>query len=465
MLGYLGRLCFLLIFSAMTIRAVAQSSAQAKSGPTTGASAPSEENQSALGFSIESEMLSYRALESNSEAIACDIVAYMDGGSADFNHPTSGAVCRAHPDSNANVRVVIAPFDSSAFDEFHLWRANMEVVREFRTDAASIPTSAKPYCPQLTPAPANESTEPLPSPGASPLSRGGAGLDGESTSSATVALAAFEPALAMAEGALGLFKSVTTNSSVGGTIQDQALMNAVGRQLRALNVVVLMPFTYSPNSLTTTDAGRSPFLSSLTKLLEARACLSNQRAKSGTSAEDKALIDRLNQDIDKYLAGLRGLSQTLSDSPKAGEHSPDNNAPTSPDNSAPTSPAKSVTPPPIVAVLAGDGLALKIGVKPETGLNPDATSHHVLLLKALESGGTAARKENILASKSLYSGGSIATYALFTLDGDLECSGDVFEYGGQIAGEKFQLELRQYIPDPAQQFLFQRGTCRAPRDH
>jgi hypothetical protein len=116
----------------------------------------------------------------------------------------------------------------------------------------------------------------------------------------------------------------------------------------------------------------------------------------------------------------------------------------------------------INAVLLADGLAAKLGVEPETGnLSPeDSASLHILLIKALESGGSVTRYSNILGTKVSYSGGSVGTYALFSIDGDLECSGNVYEYGGSIKGKDFKEQLRGYTPDPAKQMVFLRHSCR-----
>ncbi len=79
----------------------------------------------------------------------------------------------------------------------------------------------------------------------------------------------------------------------------------------------------------------------------------------------------------------------------------------------------SAAPPPIATVLAADGLARAIGVKPD-GSGP-VEEWHVLWLKALESGGSVITKSNLLGSKVFFSGGAVATYALFSLDGKVTC--------------------------------------------
>jgi hypothetical protein len=109
-----------------------------------------------------------------------------------------------------------------------------------------------------------------------------------------------------------------------------------------------------------------------------------------------------------------------------------------------------------------DGLAAKLGVDPEKGtLSPDdEASLHILLVKALESGGSVTRTSKILATRIRYSGGSVGTYALFSMDGDLECSGNVYEYGGSLQANDFQKDLSMYHPDPAKQMVFLRHSCR-----
>jgi hypothetical protein len=243
-------------------------------------------------------------------------------------------------------------------------------------------------------------------------------------------------------------------------------MNGVARQLRTLNVAVLMPSTYAPYSLTATDSVKSPFLTGLDRLFEARRCIAEQSAAKGTTATDKAHIDQLVSEIDAYESVLRGVTVVQS----TPNNSSDSKSTKRPDtgtvvpNTPTTVPAPATSP--FATILSGDGFARKLGVDPATGLLPEKPKwRHLLLVKALESGGTLAKSSNIFGSKIRYSGGSVGTYALFTLDGELECSGNVYDYGGSIPAEKFQPELRRFNPDPASQFVFQRGNCRAAAGH
>lgn len=448
----LGKLALLLICGAASLGSLWAQKEPAKSASTDNTSTKSQDGSSALGFSIESEMLTYRALESDSEAVACDIAAYLNGGVPDFRNPPAGEVCAVNAGTNSTASVVIVPFDRSAFDDFHLWRADMQTMNELRKRAAT-------YCP------------------ASPVRKErGASAPGEAHAAGAAAGSAlsFTPAgsaLSLAQSALALMSSETSTSPVGGTIEDQAFMDGVARELRSFSVRVLMPTTYGPYSLGVTDESRSPFLSSLNKLFEARACLEDQKAKDDTRGKEKELKSdakdkeanrdakaSLIADIDAYLATLGGRSPApATTSPPSKSDEKSGGVPSPPPASSPSH---------LMALLSADGLAQKLGVDPATGFLPDSGAwQHILLLRALESGGAIQKKSSIFGTKLRYSGGSIGTYALFSTDGELECSGNVYDYGGSIPAERFKEELRQYKPDPAAQFIFQRGGCRAIVKH
>lgn len=71
----------------------ARAQAASGKGGNAGSTGQAQSGAGALGFSIESEMLTYRALESNSEAVACDIAAYLDGVPATFTSSSGGSTC------------------------------------------------------------------------------------------------------------------------------------------------------------------------------------------------------------------------------------------------------------------------------------------------------------------------------------------------------------------------------------
>jgi hypothetical protein len=220
----------------------------------------------------------------------------------------------------------------------------------------------------------------------------------------------------------------------------------------------LTPSAFSLYTLVPIDASRSPFLVNADKLYQARRCLISQAPKNDAS------ITRLLNDIDAFLAStnLSAVAEPKpADSKRAGAPQPapaTGSAPAAdaaaPSQGVPSSPSH------LMAVLAADSFARKLGVDPAIGLLPDnGASDHIPMVKALESGGTIEKRVNILGTKIRYSGGSVGTFAMFTMDGDLECSGNVYEYGGSLPAKDFQSGLRDYVPDPSKQFLLQRGSC------
>ena len=253
-------------------------------------------------------------------------------------------------------------------------------------------------------------------------------------------------------------------------------MNGLGRELLDLSVPVVMPSAYTPYSLTSLKESDSPFLSSLARTLNARGCLAGLAAKekgSNQTTDDAKsyIIQRLISDIDAFLGTL---SESNAPAPKGGKSPaaksagggpPAQNPDTTQNTDSTQSPEVTTVPPwssHLTAVLLADGLAARLGVDPDTGTlsSEDSTSLHILLVSALESGGAITRYSNVLGTKVSYSGGSVGTYALFSVDGDLECSGNVYEYRGSIEGKNFQEQLRGYIPDPARQMVFLRHSCR-----
>jgi hypothetical protein len=387
-------------------------------GLAQGAAVKAADDSSApsLGFSIESEMLTYRALEANSEAVACDITGYLNGTSPKFTDSPLDAVCDVKAGSH-NVSVVLLPFDKSTFADFQIWRADMVTMEELRRKAATFDCPAG--------------------------ARSKAATTAAAAASSALNLTPAGPMINAAQGVLGLLASEETTSPVKGTIEDQAFLNGVGRQLKALKVPVIMPTGFSPYSLAPLDPATSPFLASLTRILNAEECLTHLAAGNGQDSES---VRSTIAGIDKFRDLL--AATTAAAAPK-------------PTEEGAKSPATATTAPEhLYAVLFADGLAQALGVDPATGKIPDnGPSLHILLLKALESGGSVSKNSNILGTKIRYSGGSVGTYALFTVGGDLECSGNVFDFGGSIKGKHFETELNKYPIDPRKQMIFQRGSC------
>jgi hypothetical protein len=401
-------------------------------------STPSESSSSGVGFSIETEMLTYRALESNGEAIACDVAGYLHSATVNFKDAGPGAICNVTGSgSGSRAGVIVLPFDRSVFADFQIWRSDMETMNEFEQRGAAACSA--------------ESSQ----------ASSGTGRTRGLTSSAPAAVAAvggvmgaMTPAgamLATGSGILGLFAKDHSSSPVGGTIQDQAFMDDVSRELRSVDVSVMMPSVYSPYALTSIDPRRSPFLVSLDKLLRTRDCLVAEKPKYDSDIKN---IDEFLTALSSTTTPARSAAPQTVASATAGAQS--TTAPT-----ATVAQAASPGPSHLEAVLSADGLAVRLGANPDTGQIPDNAPQHVLLIKALESGGSVSRSTSIFGSNISYSGGSVGTYALFALNGELECSGNVYDYAGFVSAKKFQQQLHNYKPDPANQVVFIRGGCRA----
>jgi len=287
-------------------------------------------------------------------------------------------------------------------------------------------------------------------------------------------------------------------------------------------VPVLMPDTYAPYTLAGLDFKNSPFLAGLGNLMLSRVCLQTilrdpslqvsktdldnlaaqrktdadklkadedqvkQGKLSGKALEDKeAEISDLKQknqktdadikkdtaalaqvndinasisSIDTFLGSLTGsiIAAPGPSSQTANSQNPPSGSPTQ----SPTGTSSGT--PPIAAVLAADGLAQVIGVGDNGALSAKSIWQHVLLLKALESGGSLITHSNIFGSKVFFTGGAVATYALFTPNGRLSCSGNVYDYGGYIRAKDFELAFRNPTIDPTRQLIFLRGGCRSP---
>ncbi len=443
-------------------------------GQTTGGGSGA---QGSVDIAIESEMLTYRALQSNTDAIACDIAGYLSGSDHIFQDLKPHTVCNVKAIKNQTT-VVLLPFDSSEIQDFQVWRADMATMTRLHHRAQQD-------CPSLAEAGGRGA--------AAAKSAAPAATTAKPASLAATLLAA-SPPLAIAQSILGLLVTNASTEQVSGTIHDQAFMNGIARELGELNVPVLMPTVYTPYGLTAMEESNSPFLTSLYRVLDdRRACTNDESNASGTPSKKGAAvagdsnvrdIQRSIADIDAFLSTLTGEAALASTgtpapasapapatakaasggapAPKGGGGNP-GAAPTAP-AAAPGAPAASApkTQSHLNAVLLADGLAAKLGADLETGALPPETrtNVHLLFIQALESGGSISRYSNWLGTKIQFSGGSVGTYALFTVDGIVECSGNVYEYGGLKDAKDFEKTQRTFTPDPAQQMVFLRHSCR-----
>jgi len=386
-----------------------------------------QSQSSGPGFSIETEMLTYSSMQSESRTIACEMARFRNLAGQDCKPTTTS------PDQPTGI--VILTSDSTLFADFQLWSAEMATI-------ANLESAAAHDCP-----------------GASPemLTTGSAGL-GLSLTPAGQALGLMQALLASNE----------ETSAVRGNVGDQALASAIARQLRSYQISVLVPDLYMPFSLAEIDTKGSPFLQGVGELYgDSRTCR-EQASASGRDASAHARSQITGDAIDSFLAAVLGgqpAPQKQQQSAPAGSDSgqPPSANPGEPGAAPrPAPPAKPDQPPapgrqnspgassPLISILRGDGLARALR-GPGASASPAIRNplfQHVLWIKALESGGSVSKSGNALFGTKLhFSGGSVVTYALFNLNGELECSGTLYDFSGPLRPNGVKDVLRSgYIP-------------------
>lgn len=483
--------------------------------PNQGSPSPSTVPQPSVGtqtYSVEGNLLSYKALQSDAEAIACDVVDELPGSSPVIaNVVANGTGVSTNPCSVAKnvtgARVLVLTSADQSLANYQLWRLALITIDTLQSQADRV-------TPPVTAA------------------NTAADITGVGTAAAT--------ALGFIQTIMAFFVSNESVAGLQGTLQDQALADAVARHLRAMGAHVFVPSIYSPFALSGLDDSKSPFLAKLKMLQKSRSLLAlsladktsydkniqqisddtaqiaklkaedEENQKKGKPANNATEIDRLNKEITSLTNASRALSAkyqsitTISNtqlsavvqnidnfvtsliasnvstpsgpttpsttptpssnpnpatSPSAPTGSP--STPSSPAGVNPSpSPATPAAPtvPPVVPILYADGLARMLGANP-ANTNPDTSAWRVLSLKVLDSGATVISKANIFGVKVSYGGGATATYALFDLSGNLYCSANVFDYGGRLKGKEFDDKFRSPDINPAAQLLFSRGRC------
>lgn len=385
-------LCVVLVVLA-TVVIASPAPVAAQSSSTKSSSAPAsgvtDANGTKTGFAIESEMMTYTAMDSEAAALACNLARNL--GAADEK-------CSPRSTAGPAGGIVVVASPSSAVHEFQLWRTDISTM-------TMLTLRANRYCPT-----------------------GGERAATSSTSLGSQILSMF-PAGQAFQFAQALLTTSAETSPVEGNILDQTLINDVAGHLRALGVNIVIPDDYMPHSLNAIDEVHSPFLAKFSALLKARKCVeptpseskdpgaphdATKDAAALTEEEKKPIADS----IDSYLKSL-----TESEIPPAPKVPAGTTAP------APAAPSISH----LNAVLRADGLALELDAA-ERG---DNGGWYVLALKALESGGTLLKSGNaILGTKTSYSGGAVGTYSMFRLSGAVVCSGVFYNFAGPMQTSK-----------------------------
>jgi hypothetical protein len=403
--------CPFVVLAVVVGCTVAKASAQ--SGEKGAQPATADSNGAApikLGFAIESEMFTYSAMDSESTALACNIAQNL--GAADTKCAAKGAM------SNS-AGVVMIGSDSSVLSDFQLWRSDISTMD-------ILTARGNHYC--------------------SKQSQRGLISSAEKLLSGT-------PEGQIMSVAKALLTTTTVKTPVEGNILDQTMMNDIAGHLRGLGVPVVVPDTYAPHSLVTINDARSPFLAKFMALMTARGCLDEKAAgdaaKPATPAAgaDQAETDKDKRSIaaaiDAYLDSL--TKPDVSQAPRSG---------------LPGAGAEleAATISHLNAVMRADGLAQELGFAPDSNAG-DNSPWDVLWLKALESGGDVVASDNLIkGSKITYTGGSVGTYALFHLNGELECSGVFFNLAPPTALGDIPKILDGSLPVPPGRLV---GGCSA----
>jgi hypothetical protein len=217
---------FFLVFSPQA--AFTQSAAPAAS---TGA-VPSAGANSGTYY-IEDEILTYKSLQVNGASIAADLKKSLP---ADLKG------------------IVVVPSASTLLPAFQLWRSNMLVTKTYITQADNTLKAA--YTMTTQPQPGGGSKTIWSQTGPCPAQQ--IPQIGASTSFAGYATGITQ-GVGVIQSILSLFTTNVSASGYAGTVQDQALMTAVSREIRAADntgkLVVLLPDVIAPWNI---DAGDDP---------------------------------------------------------------------------------------------------------------------------------------------------------------------------------------------------------------
>jgi hypothetical protein len=284
-------------------------------------------------------------------------------------------------------------------------------------------------------------------------------------------IGAADQAVGLAKDVVSLFAVNQSIAGVSGTIMDQALVASVARQLRAINVAVVIPGSYSPYTLGGLDASKSPFLTNFEKLIQTRICLQavklskqatiDKDALAKAATEFKSISDQLNAysqlppeqqtskkaEIDQLRSRRAAIAQQISDgnatqddvasisgiisgidsfiafinggsaAPTAASSTGKQAMPTGNTEGSTTTPP-SDKPTSDVAGSIGVGGSPSLpsilaadGLAAKIGVGPacdlQSSTWRLLSLKALESGGAMLTKSSLIGSKVFVSGGAV----------------------------------------------------------
>ncbi|HEX3661227.1 MAG TPA: hypothetical protein VHU89_07335 [Acidobacteriaceae bacterium] len=395
-------------------------------GPGSSSGGNSGDSGNSPGFSIETEMFTYRAVEQNSEAMACDIARYLYGGAVQDAPKDAHVPCAVNGEGQPPQGIVLISGGSTLVTDFQIWRADMAAMDSLRARAAAVCVAGT----------QKGEKEEHPGPG----SEGAASSRGLGSTVASLMSSTAPGQMISGAGAvMGMFSSNQSVSSVVGTVQDPALMNEVARQLRALNIRVMIPELYSPSGLSSPDPSHSPYLENMNALITAYdGCLKDK-------GEDVSSVS----DAIKQFLTVTMMAGAVPKAADAGKGAADGGG----------SATEKASETPLAAALAADAVARKLGITDDPAASTNKSWPNLLWVKALESGGSVTRIGNVFGTKVRFGGGAVDTFALFRMDGDLVCSGNVYSFQSPVKlkdlDKKYSEEPKR---GPAESTLL-RSTC------
>jgi hypothetical protein len=419
-------LCFASDKSSSTSSDKSKSSSTSDSGDDS-----SQKGQGGItggGFSIESEMLAYKALNADSDQIAGEVVGFVEQRSKANNNI-------------AQTVVIVTSQDLAGFLE---WRSDLGQMQMLTSIAQSVLDNPVPLTPPAT---------------------GGGGGQFDRF--------AFIGSIGDVQTAVGIVKDL---ASVAGTIKDVPFMHNVARKLKAKRIRVLIPSEYSPNLLGGAGISRTILFSALQDLDEERRAIATKLASMADDLKkaDDILKTSKNDAEKQQATAFKDYAKTLAyilhaiDSFRAslfvgsGSGSPTTDKSQNskaPDNSK-SPPSKSASDDgqpnattqvassgiPFGRLLTADLLARGIlGSRDASEYDTtDFSDVHLLTLQTLESGGGVLTRGGMFKGNRVnFSGGAATTFSLFDLeDGSDECSGNAYAYSGYFQQDDFATHFR-----------------------
>lgn len=377
----------------------AKTQASGSSTPASrGSQVPSSET---AGFSIETEMFTYKAVEENSALIACDVARYLYGDEVTSLPPDAHVPCVTGGPAQPEPGIILLSADSTLLSYLQVWQTDMDFMVE-------LETRAKQTC-----VPCAKGSG-LPACAASPDTNGNRAPAGVAEKGFTTETG--ESIFSLAVQAIARNEAI---SPVGGTVGNNALMNEVTRQLRALKVQVLIPDVYSPSD-PFSHHETSPYFTKLDDLSnQVNVCIEDS-ATYGANDPRKTAITNIINDIQAF-------GRALSYSPSTNQDQT----------------ASSATPH-IVSVLRADRVAQKLFSVGSP--NGSTRWQYLLLLQALESGGSVLHTSNLLVGTRVsFSGGAVDTYTIFHADGEVACSGNVYNFQAPVRTKDLDKAFRKRV--------------------